>query len=150
MKNKNYIYGLLLGIIIIIIDQITKYLLINKYVTIIPNILQFTYTENYGIAFGINLGRIVILLNLLIIIGLLYFAKKEKNDFIKLLPYILVISGSVSNLGNRIFRGYVIDFIDIGFINFPNFNLADICIVSGVIIITSSIIIDSLREHNNK
>ena len=58
---------------------------------------------------------------------------------------ILILAGGIGNLIDRIFRGYVIDFIDINLFNFPNFNIADMSIVIGVIIIFI-MIINSIKE----
>ena len=133
MKLKHYI----LGIIIILVDQISKLLLINKNIKIIPNLFEFTYTKNTGGAFGIGTQTI---LSLLIIIGIIIYLIKDRNRITNYIPFILILSGSISNLVDRIFRGYVIDFIDINIFNFPNFNIADICIVFGIFILIISIL----------
>lgn len=127
MNKKNYI----LMIILIFIDQITKILMINKRIVIIPNVLNFTYIKNPGVAFGIGKGYInlIIIINLLILVFIAIFLFKNSNKIKYTIPYCLIISGGISNLIDRIFRGYVIDFIDINLFNFPCFNIADICIV---------------------
>lgn len=53
MKHKK-VWLIILGICIILLDQITKVILIGKNITVIPNVLNFTYTENTGVAFGIG------------------------------------------------------------------------------------------------
>ena len=59
------------------------------------------------------------------------------------LPFILIISGSIGNLIDRFVRGYVIDFIDVNLFNFPNFNIADICIVTGTFILAIYLLISN-------
>ena len=62
------------------------------------------------------------------------------------MPYILILSGSIGNLIDRVFRGYVIDFIDVNLFNFPNFNIADIAITLGIIYLIVLVIIDNIKK----
>ena len=127
MKKRHWI----VGIIIIILDQLVKILVINKNIVVIPNFLKITYTENFGAAFGMGTKYIVIAFSIIIIIGIVVFMKMQKNRIKNYWPYVLILSGAIGNLIDRVFRGYVIDFIDINIFNFPSFNIADICIVVG-------------------
>ena len=129
MKKWHYITG----VIIVILDQLVKCFIIDKNIVIIPNFLQITYTQNLGAAFGMGKKYIVLILSIIFIIGILVFMKKEKNKIKNYFPYVLILSGAIGNLIDRIFRGYVIDFIDVNIFNFPNFNIADICIFIGVV-----------------
>ena len=141
MKHKKT-FLILLGIIIVFLDQITKYTLMGKNLTIIPNILNFTYTENTGVAFGIGANNIflIIIVNIIVLGLIIDCMRKERTNLKILIPLILIFSGGVGNLIDRIFRGYVIDFIDINLFNFPNFNIADICITIGIIFLIIIII----------
>lgn len=134
--NKNKI-GIVIAVVIILLDQLTKILMINKQLTIIPNLLEFTYTENTGVAFGIANSKIllIILVSILILGIIVKFIKETQIDKNILLSLYFIIAGGISNLIDRIFRGYVIDFIDINILNFPNFNIADICITLGVFVL---------------
>ena len=149
MKHKKILL-ILLGIIIVFLDQITKYILIGKNLTIIPNILNFTYTENTGVAFGIGANNmfLIIIVNIIVLGVIIDCIRKNQIDFKLLIPLILIFSGGVGNLIDRIFRGYVIDFIDINLFNFPNFNIADICITIGIIFLI--IIILNLTKNDTK
>ena len=134
LKNNKSIINCTIFICIIIIDQLSKFLLIRKNIQIIPNLLKFTYLENNGAAFGIFNTNIVLISNLLIVIVLLvYWIKSEKNNT-KNISLTLIIAGSIGNLVDRVVRGYVIDFIKI-WDNIPIFNIADISIVIGLIIL---------------
>lgn len=134
LKNNKSIINCTIFICIIIIDQLSKFLLIRKNIQIIPNLLKFTYLENNGAAFGIFNTNIVLISNLLIVIVLLvYWLKSEKNNT-KNISLTLIIAGSIGNLVDRVVRGYVIDFIKI-WDNIPIFNIADISIVIGLIIL---------------
>ena len=144
--------------ILITIDQIFKYyILINKENlpnNIINGVLNFTYCENRGIAFGIGQGgaKIFALMTLLmIIVALIYIAFKfNKLKDLTVFGIALVISGGIGNLIDRLFRGYVIDYIDFSeIVDFPIFNFADICIVVGVIIIGISYLKNEGGEVKN-
>lgn len=152
MKNKKNLSVIMLGILIVIIDRITKLLLINKEITIIPNLLNFTYIENNGVAFGIasNNTILIVLLNVIILAIIIKFLKEKfsKTNYIIILSLIMILAGGVGNLIDRIAMGYVIDFIDINILDFPVFNIADISITVGVIMIMI-ILISSLFEKEN-
>lgn len=148
-----------INIILITIDQIFKYyILINKENlpnNIINGALNFTYCENRGIAFGIGQGgaKIFALMTLLmIIVALIYIAFKfNKLKGLTVFGIALVISGGIGNLIDRLFRGYVIDYIDFSeIVDFPIFNFADICIVVGVIIIGISYLKNEGVEVNER
>ena len=131
---------LCIGIALVVIDQLIKQIMINKYITIIPNVLRFTYTKNLGAAFGLGSRFTVLILSSVIIVLMIYvlFKYKEINKYY--IPCILILSGSFGNLIDRMLRGYVIDYIDVNIINFPNFNIADICITLGILLLAINVI----------
>lgn len=140
--NKRKFFILI--IILICIDQISKFLVVfnkdNLPKTIIKNFLNITYCENRGIAFGLASGYVQLfsIITLVIIVAILIFVCinfKKINTFLSV-GIGMLISGGVGNLIDRLIRLYVVDFIDFGeFINFPVFNIADIFVVIGVIVI---------------
>ena len=146
---------IILSIIFLIIDQITKILVVNSLVPgenieIIKNIFSIIYTNNTGAAFSILLGkRIFLIVVAVLIIGvLLYYIKRNKIEKkIDIIALSFVIGGSLGNLIDRIVRGFVIDFISIkiGNYNFPIFNVADILIVIGVFLL----LLSSRRRQSN-
>ena len=73
--------------------------------------------------------------------------KRKKLDNITYAGLILILAGGMSNMIDRIFNGYVIDFIDVNIFNFPHFNIADISIVVGIIILFITIF-KSFDENN--
>ena len=139
MKKIHYII-IILFIILLLLDQVSKILCINKDINVIPNVLSFTYTENTGGAFGIGSGNIVtfIFTNIVVLGIIIKFMINQKDnidDFTNILLTV-ILAGGIGNFIDRLFRGYVIDFIDItGIINFPRFNLADIYIVCGWVVL---------------
>lgn len=127
----------------IFIDQITKYFSYNylkaiQSFDIVKGLLSFTYVENTGVAFGMfkNVYFVLVPLTVLITVVCLYYMLKAKKHNCKLLSISLslIVSGAVGNLIDRIIRGFVVDFIEVTFIEFPVFNFADICVVCGAIL----------------
>lgn len=100
------------------------------------NWLKLKLAVNSGIAFGLDLNYYLIVLFYLIIIPvlilILFFEYKQKNTF-NILGLTFIILGSLSNLVDRLLWGAVIDYIDLKY--YSVFNLADVMIVFGVIII---------------
>lgn len=147
---------IILSIIFIIIDQVSKIIAANSLsnnesIEVIKSFFYLTYTNNKGAAFSILTGRrILLILVALIVIGvLIYYVRKNKIEGkVNKIALSLVIGGSIGNLIDRILRGAVIDFIDVKIFgyNFPIFNLADTFIVIGVFLL----IIEMFRkEHKN-
>lgn len=107
-------------------------------IPLIQGVLHFTYVENRGAAFGILQGKTAILsaitgvfLGLMILALLLKIIKKASMVW----TFSLIIAGGIGNLIDRVFRGFVIDYIDFRLINFPVFNLADCCVVIGIFVL---------------
>ncbi len=132
---------LLYSVVLIFLDQIFKIIAYN-YLSpiysspIIQNIFHFTYVENRGAAFGIFQGNkffLVFVTSISIIIAIFYIFYKNIKDKFLLFSLNTIIAGGIGNLIDRVFRGYVIDYIDIKIINFAIFNFADICVVLGTI-----------------
>lgn len=148
-KKKKIIIETSILLIILVIDQLTKMLMINQNIFVIPEILNFSYTQNTGVAFSIgeNNTILIILLNLLIL-GLIVKSIKDNELDLKVsISLFMILAGGVSNVIDRIFRGYVIDFIDVNIFNFPKFNIADISIVLGVGILVIYVIIKQFAKE---
>lgn len=129
-------------IILVVIDQILKYAVTTNLryaedITIIPNLLDITYVENRGAAFGIfqNQRWFFIIFAVIMIIFFAYLIKyKNLNDKMFLVAAALIISGGIGNLIDRLFWGYVVDYIKLSFFS-PICNFADYCITFGTIIL---------------
>lgn len=124
----------LISIMIVIFDQLTKYLasFMTK-VLIITNFLNIELIKNYGAGFGILQGqRFLLTLISLLVVGIIifYFKKIPENKYIQIFIAIL-LGGTIGNLIDRLFYGYVIDFISFSF--WPAFNIADSAICIGAI-----------------
>ena len=138
--NKKILFYFLTSFIITL-DQISK-VIISKTVTygtilvIIPRILDFTVVYNYGAAFSILNQQTFILKYISLIastlLAIVLFSKNNKT-ILEYLGLAFLLGGTVGNGIDRWLYGYVIDFIELKFINFPIFNLADISINFGVV-----------------
>lgn len=140
------------SLLIIILDQIIKFVVIQNMelyssITIIKNFFNITYVQNIGAAFSILSGNVVFLslISLIVLVAIyIYLSKKKSFNKIQTIAYSMLIGGIVGNMIDRIFRGFVIDYLDFSILkyNFPVFNFADICIVVSAIIL----LIFSIKE----
>ena len=129
-------------IILVAVDQILKYVVSANLryaedITIIPNLLSLTYVENRGAAFGMfqNQRWFFIIFAAAMIAFFVYLIKyKNFNDKMFLISATLIISGGIGNLIDRLFLGYVVDYIKLSFFS-PICNFADYCITFGTVIL---------------
>lgn len=147
---------LLISAGIIVIDQLAKY-----FVSLMPvgdtafsaGLFDITYVQNEGAAFSMLSGR----MSLLSVISIafcaavvVYWIKKKPANPLLCTAIMLLFSGALANAIDRIFRGFVVDFIRTTFINFPVFNIADMAITIGAgLIILYEILFDK-EDKNGK
>ncbi len=145
-KKKIIVVGIIIIFIILMFDQLSKAYMIGKKINIIGDFFKLNYTENKGIAFGIESDTIVIptMLNILIFVAIIICIKKYNPKI--LIPLFFILAGGIGNLIDRLFRGFVIDFIDINLCNFPIFNLADISVTFGVLVISFFILNSMVKK----
>ena len=125
------------------LDQFTKfYINLNLSKLLNKDLLIFTieFVRNYGAAFNIFSGSRLFLsfISVISTIILSYFIFKRENKLINKYGLSFILAGSIGNGIDRILNGYVIDFIKIKYIDFPVFNIADIVINIGVLILMIS------------
>ena len=145
-KIKTKLYFLSLSIFIILIDQFTKYLMFYNY-KIFQNkdfvLFRLDFVKNYGAAFNILSGSRIFLSLISIIFSILLIylilRKNTLNSF-DLYSYSFILGGTIGNGIDRIFKGFVIDFINLNIVNFPVFNIADISINIGFLFLLYNII----------
>ena len=145
IKLQKKLNFLSLSIFIVLIDQYTKYLMFyNHKIFINKDFLLFrlNFVKNYGAAFNILSGSRILLSFLSIIFSILLIylilTKNTLNKF-DLYSYSFILGGTIGNGLDRIFKGFVIDFINLNIINFPVFNIADISINIGFIFLLYNI-----------
>lgn len=129
----------IIGILVLALDIFTKYLAVKNLmdissVPIINGILHLTYVENSGVAFGMLRDKRIVFVTLsiiiLVVLGIYFYKAHSKDAWLKL-GTVLIFSGSIGNMIERVSKGFVVDFLDFRLINFPVFNIADIAVCVG-------------------
>ena len=148
-----------LTVILVIVDQVVKFLVSTylNYIDVIPKFLYLSLEKNYGVAFSMlwNNRLLILIISLLLILFLIYLLNKDylskgKNNKLLNVTYGLLFGGILGNLIDRIVRGFVIDYIDISpLIKYPVFNLADIFVVVGCLIVVISLVKDTVIKKKN-
>ena len=133
-------------IVLILLDQGTKLWALSSLkpihnTTVVEGFLDLTFVENRGVAFGMFSGQrwFILVLTGLIAGALVYFYRTlpKKVEYTPVrVSLLLVLSGAIGNIIDRVFRGYVVDFFEFTFFDWPVFNVADIYVVVGVILLT--------------
>lgn len=158
--KTNTIIQILLFLVLIAIDQLTKHLAVvnlkdQPSTVLVKNVLELRYLENNGAAFGFLQNKqwlfYVITVIVLVAIGFVFVRIiQQSNKYVQLPPekvrkktlsdrmclnYILVVlaAGAIGNLIDRVAHTYVVDFVYFRLINFPIFNFADICVTLSAI-----------------
>jgi len=144
--------------LIIIIDQISKWIveanLINTRIPVIDNLFYLTYLQNTGGAWGLlenNKMLFIIGIPIILIAISIYLLKCKNINRLERIGFCVLIGGAIGNYIDRLFRGYVVDYID--FVIWPVFNIADIAVVVGVGLIICSLFVDknkNIWELKNK
>lgn len=156
------VLSLILIAVLTFIDQIIKFAVVKNIplyevceIIKIGNhkIFSLTHIKNDGAAWSIMAGKSWFLIGLpivIIVIGLLYLYKRRNGSKIEIISLVLLISGGIGNLIDRIRFHEVIDYIKFEPINFPVFNFADICVVvGGIMFCIYFIIIDEIKKKRN-
>lgn len=154
--NKVMLIVILIMILLILLDQVIKLFIVkNPENTIINGVLKFKLVENTGAAFGIGEDSTIsyIVINI-VVLGIITKFMVNGNQLIEIKTKVLlslILAGGLSNLIDRIFRGYVVDYIDFTqIINLPIFNLADICITIGWVGVAAIFAVFTIKEKRNK
>ena len=138
--NKTHIaWWYFLSIGVIVVDLVTKILLDGKSLEVIKGFFGFESVHNYGASFGMLSGAKIFFIALAVVfmIGMilfdLFYNKNFRSNGWYKVGFTLILGGLIGNLIDRIFLGYVRDFIHLEFINFPVFNIADIALTVGCV-----------------
>lgn len=134
-----YLKGLIGAVLLIILDQWTKYMVLLHIkpvdsIPLIQGVLSFTYHENRGAVWGIMQGQIPILIVstviiLAVVLGIYSRIPDTKKYLWLRIIAVMVTAGAIGNFIDRLFRHYVVDFIYFELIDFPIFNVADMYVV---------------------
>ena len=143
--NKRAFFFVLIAALVIL-DQATKTVIaksigLYRSVNVIPGFFELVHVRNRGAIFGFfsRSGRSIVFIILTaaslaaLILVVYYFFKSPISEKLMLTSLALIMAGAIGNQSDRIFRGYVIDFLDFNFWgwHWPSFNVADSCISIG-------------------
>ncbi len=136
-------------------DQVIKFF-VERYLQpvgsaeFIKGFIGWNYVRNTGAAFG-SFSQSTTLLSvftgIVILAGIILIATKKIKSKFYLTCAVMIISGGLGNLIDRVLKGYVVDFIDVQFMNFAVFNFADILVTVGAFALMIYVIVDTLRER---
>ena len=130
-------------LLVVLCDILSKYLVVQllvpleRSVTVIPYVLDFTFVKNKGAAFGMlsDSRWIFMSVSVVFIFVLIYILKQSYSDSkLYIISLSMILGGGIGNMIDRVFIGYVVDFIEITFVDFAVFNIADSCITVGAIL----------------
>ena len=142
-------------VLLIGIDQavkifVDKHMFMGDTIPLIGDFFHITYVQNRGIAFGIFQGKvdIISIATVIAIIGIvIYFlVNVKKSSFFERAAYIFIIAGAVGNMIDRLMRGYVVDMLDFRGIWSFVFNIADVYINLGVIILLLDLLLKRRKD----
>lgn len=145
--RRNDLAMVLLGVVLIIVDQLTKSWVLAYFssgrapIPLLGNYLQLEYLPNTGVAFSLLDGRSVMFALIAVAIAVilyLYWHARESGSLLLKLSFGIVLGGAIGNLIDRFAHGFVVDFIHFqipGVFDFAIFNVADCGITVGVILL---------------
>lgn len=158
-----FLVNLISIVVLLVLDQWTKQLASTHLkgssgISIIKDVFELYYLENRGVAFGMmqNQKPIIITVGLIMMIVVFFFmfrVKEAKNAAFARVCLILIAAGGIGNMIDRLCNDFVTDFFSFVLIHFPIFNVADIYIVVGTILLSLYILFfseDTKKESENK
>ena len=146
---------IILIIVLLGIDQWTKELVAGSMfegdtIGILNDFFHITYVKNHGVAFGMFQGEIktISIVAIVAILGIIYFMIKQlkPHEIISKYAYAFILAGAIGNMIDRIYRGFVVDFVDFRGIWKFVFNMADVWINVGVFLLILEVIILERRK----
>ena len=145
-----YFFPAVFAAVLVAIDQFTKYRTVltiapGEKVPLIDGLAHFTYVENTGAAFSMLSGKTwFFLLVTAVFFALVFIAVRKKwfSGTLSIWALAAVCGGAVGNLIDRIMTGYVVDMIELEFMEFPVFNFADCCITVGAVILVLAVLLE--------
>lgn len=146
---------IILMAILIALDQVSKYIIDNNFfegdtLEVITDFFHITYVKNRGIAFGMFQGKldIISIATVIAIIAIIYYLYKDRNKMpiLEKIGFNFILAGAIGNMIDRVARGFVIDMIDFRGIWAFVFNLADVWINIGVLLILLEYFFDNKKK----
>ena len=138
-----------LMVAVVLSDQLLKFYIqqnvpLNVSYEVIPGVLSIGHVRNFGAAWSMWLGQrwVLSIISLVALVIFGYYFKKLHHNWGYGLGFSLLIGGTLGNLLDRLFSGYVVDMFELDLINFPVFNIADCALTLGVIVILITMLKD--------
>jgi len=139
-------------------DQLIKFLVERDLQPVlsaefIKGFIGWHYVRNTGAAFGSfsdSTTLLSVFTGIVIVAGVIVVLTGKIKSKYCLVCATMIIAGGLGNLLDRIFRGYVVDFIEVQFTDFAVFNFADILVTVGAFMLIGYLIYDTVKEHSNK
>ncbi|MCU9534357.1 signal peptidase II [Streptococcus sp. CSL10205-OR2] len=140
MKKIHFIS---IGIVLIILDQLSKLWIVSnislgEVKSFLPGVFSLTYLRNYGAAFSIlqNQQWFFFVITIAFLgVATRFFIKSKDHQIITRIGLLLILSGGIGNFIDRLRLGYVVDMIQLDFMDFAIFNLADSYLTVGVLVL---------------
>ena len=147
MKKNKLIISVMVAALLIVIDQLVKIFVLEflkplGIVTAIDGLLEFTYVENTGVAFGLfqNTPWITLVATAIGCLVVTILALRYKyHNFLSVSAAVLIISGGIGNIIDRFIYGFVVDYIHVMFFDYV-FNFADCCVSVGAVLLVGYIL----------
>lgn len=144
-----------LVVLIAVADQLIKLAVLDSslvgggIVTVIGNFLQFRYVENTGAAFSLFEDKTVLLSvfsALVMAVGFYLLIARKFKSKVLVASVVMIMGGGLGNLIDRVFRHFVVDYIEVLFVDFPVFNFADCFITVGEFVLIGYLLWDIFRD----
>lgn len=149
---------IILSLLIVLLDQGTKLLVIQNIaptdtIPVIPQVFNLVYVKNTGAAFSLLSGKtfFLSLISLAVCVGIVWFLiKNQPKSRLMLIAASLILGGAIGNMIDRMFRGSVVDFFEVLLIEFPVFNVADVAITVGAVLLMIYVLFFDREKKNGE
>ncbi len=149
---------LMLPVVLVVLDQLLKVLMVawigpdadRHLVDVLGDVFSFEYVENRGAAFGIfgsATDTLAIISIAIVAVAVMMLWREHRKNPLAALAISLIVGGALGNLIDRIFRGFVVDFIAVGW--WPRFNLADSAVTIGVLLLLWAMIQEDRTQRTS-
>lgn len=156
-KEDKMILNIITIIVVFLLDQISKFYVIKNFIPgeskmVVKGLFKWTYVQNKGVAFGAFQGMIPLIagISIVAVIGIVLYLHKKREEHSNWARFglLFIVGGALGNLYDRILRGYVVDFFDFYGIWHAIFNVADIAINVGIVLIVIEYFVEKENIRN--
>ncbi|WP_251547070.1 signal peptidase II [Limosilactobacillus caecicola] len=156
MKHRTgWVYNLILIVVLVACDQLVKqwvsnHISHNGFRTLVPGLLGLTNLENDGAAWSLLEGKqwFFAIVTVIAIVVLIYLMHRFAGHGWVELALSFIFAGTIGNFLDRLRFGYVIDMFELLPINFPVFNVADVCLTVGVIVLILIVLLEKDEDEH--